>query len=315
MLVHSFATDGYYDFAIGMLVSFKACHGEDIPFLLHTMDYTDDMIKRLKGIYKNLTVKNSETDWQWLIDVSGMKKEALLKGKKKVEKEGTRYGAPAFAHWKHYISIYERYKRSLLEAFDFVGEGNSFLHLDIDLYINRKLDSVFNLINLADVSLLLRPGATPEWRKTYGCILGFTVNKKSRKFLKTYHSVIDTEVFKYIPKGWGQTALWRAYVIHKKSSIKIAQIPRGWIDKGFRKNALIFSANIGRPKKETALRYKVMAQTGQKVSTEQAAKKEKPIRVPTRRKGLVRERVVKKRNIGKTTSLRQMIGKKGKVMR
>ena len=259
MLIHSFATDGYYDFAVAMLTSFKKQHGDSIPFLLHTMDYSDEMIGKLKNIYKELTIKNSQIDWEWLEKKSGMPKDVLLRGKRRVEKEGTRYVAPAFYHWKHYISIYQRYKRSLLEAFDFAGEDNTILHLDIDLFINRKLNTIFNLIKLADVSLLLRPGYTPEWRKTYGCILGFTVNKQSREFLRVYHRHIDSVDFRRIPKGFGQTALWRAWLDTKKSDIKIAQIPKSWIHKGFKPGAFIFSANIGRPKAETAKRYRKLA--------------------------------------------------------
>jgi len=291
MIFHSFATDGYFDFAVSMLTSMKTNHGDNTPFLLHTKDMSKQQMDQLKSIYANLTIKNSATDWEWLQEASQFTKKQLLKGKFKVEKMGMKYDAPSFSHWKHYISIYERYKRSLLEAFDFAGEGKKILHLDIDLLINRPLDPLLNLIALADVSILLRPGLMPEWRKTYGCVLGFTVNESSRRFLKVYHAHINAIEFKKIPKGYGQTALWRAYCDLKKSDIKIAQIPQGWVDKGFKKNALILSANIGRPKQETAKRYNELAKRREaglpdsaKPSTPARGKKQRestrPVRLP-----------------------------------
>lgn len=262
MLIHSFCTDGYYDFAVSLLESFKAQHGDHIRFLLHTKDLNEKQISALKNRYKELTVKNSTTDWEWLTQQSGMTKKKLLKGKYEVEKLGLRYRSRAFAHWKHYISIYSRYKDAVSDAFDFAGEGERILHLDIDLYINRPINKIFNLIELADVSLLLRPGYTPEWRKIYGCILGFTVNNQSRKFMAKVHEHIFQPEFKDIPKGWGQVVFWRAYNNLKKSDIRFAQIPEGWINKGFSKKGLILSANNGRFKEVTAKKYSQMIKKG-----------------------------------------------------
>ncbi len=262
MLIHSFVTDGYYDFAVSMLKSFKTHHGDHIGFLLHTKDLNEKQILVLKNTYKELTIKNSETDWEWLTQQSGMTKNKLLKGKFEVEKLGTSYRSRAFAHWKHYISIYSRYKDAIADVFNFVSEGEHVLHLDIDLFINRPIDKIFNLIKLADVSLLLRPTYTPEWRKVYGCIMGFTVNDSSREFMEKVREHILQPEFKEISKGWGQTVFWRAYNDLKKSDIRFAQIPKACIYKGFNKKSLILSANNGRFKQLTAKKYNQMAKKG-----------------------------------------------------
>ncbi len=256
MLIHSFVTDGYYDFAVSLLESFKMQHGDHMPFLLHTKDLSEKQILGLKNTYKELTIKNSSIDWEWLIERSNMTKQRLLRGKQEVEKIGTRYVSREFYHWKHYISIYSRYRDAILDAFDFAGDEEHILHLDVDLYINRPIDTIFNLIKLADVSLLLRPSYSPEWRRMYGCIMGFTVNKASRKFMQGVRTHIDAVDFINIPKGYGQIVFWRAYNDFKKDSgIKFAQIPKGWIYKGFNNKAFILSANNGSPKHATAKRY------------------------------------------------------------
>ncbi len=263
MLIHSFVTDGYCDFAFSMLKSFKAQHGDHIPFLLHTKDLSEEQILALKNTYKELTIKNSSIDWEWLTKQSGLTKKRLLVGKHQVEKLGTRYMSREFYHWKHYISIYSRYRNAILDAFDFAGEGEHILHLDIDLYINRKIDTIFNLIKLADVTLLLRPGLTPEWRKMYGCIMGYTVNKASRKFMQGVRTHIDAVNYVNIPKGYGQIVFWRAYNDFKKDpEIKFAKIPVQWVHKGYGKNAFILSANNGSHKQITAKRYNRMAEKG-----------------------------------------------------
>lgn len=266
MLIHSFVTDGYYDFAVSMLKSLKVQHGDHIPFLLHAKGLSKKQILALKNTYKELTIKNSSVDWEWLQQASGMSKKELVAGKYAVEKMGTtRYVTTKFLHWKHYISIYSRYRDAILDAFDFAGEGEHILHLDIDLYINRKIDTIFNLIKLADVTLLLRPDYTPEWRKTYGCIMGFTVNEASRKFMQGVRTHIDAVDFINIPKGYGQIVFWRAYNDFKKGSgITFAQIPVGWVHKGYGRSAFILSANNGSPKQATAKRYNNMAERGKR---------------------------------------------------
>lgn len=262
MIVHSFVTDGYYDFAIGLIESFKRFHGEEIPFILHSKDLDNARIKGLKDRYKNLTVLNTSTDWQWLAATTGCTKQELMNGKRLIENNKRKYTRNTFYYWKHYISIYERYKRALSELFDIANSGDNVLHLDIDTYVNRPLDTIFNLIKTADVSILLRPNYKPEWRKTFGCILGFTVNESSRRFLETYHTIINKHSFCKIPKGWGQTALWRAYCqVKDDKSIRVAQIPKNWVDKGFSKRAFLLAANIGIPKVKVAIKYKDMAQT------------------------------------------------------
>lgn len=262
MLIHSYVTDGYYDFAVSMLESFKAQHNDQIPFLIHSKDLSDEQILGLESRYSNLTIRNSDVDWEWLQQASGMGKQKLLVSKQQVEQRGNRFIPKWSYHWKHYISIYSRYRDSIVEAFDFAGEGEHVLHLDIDLYINKPIDTIFNLIELADVSLLLRPGLTPEWRKVYGCIMGFTVNDNSRRFMKQVRSHIDAVNFDKIPRHYGQTIFWRSYCDLQKSGIKFAKIPQNWVDHGFKANAFILSANNGLLKKVTAERYRKMSKKG-----------------------------------------------------
>ena len=265
LLIHSFATDGYYDFAVSLLESFKAQHGDHIRFLLHTRDLSEKQILGLKSRYKELTIKNSVTDWDWLCKASGMRKQQLLIGKQRVEEHGNRFMSSRQAyHWRHYISIYCRYHDAIAEAFEFAGEGEHILHLDADSYIKKDITIVFNLIKLADVSLLLRPGLSPEWRKVYGCIMGFTVNDSSRKLIQRVRSHIRAIDFKNIPKGYGQTVFWRAYCDLKKSDVRFASIPESWINKGFNNRGFILSANNGLRKKETAKRYRNMARESDK---------------------------------------------------
>ena len=78
---------------------------------------------------------------------------------------------------------------------------------------------------------------------------------------KVHEHILQPE-FKDIPKGWGQVVFWRAYNDLKKSDIRFAQIPEGWINKGFSKKGLILSANNGRCKEVTAKKYSQMIKKG-----------------------------------------------------
>lgn len=260
MIVHSFVTDGFYSFAISLIESFKSKHGEDIPFLLHSKNLNEQQIDALYERYRNLTVRNSEIDWQWLANNSGMSIAQLKDGKQQVEHLGNRYMSKQFYYWKHYISIYSRYRDSLIEAFKFAGEGNQILHLDIDLFISKPIDPIFQLIERSDVSLLLRPQLTPEWRKMYGCILGFTVNEKSKEFMKRAREYINKPSFQSIPKGYGQIVFWRTWNDFKsRKDITFGRIPVTWVNKGWDNKGYILSANNGLKKFQTAERYLKLA--------------------------------------------------------
>jgi hypothetical protein len=256
MLIHSYVTDGFYSFAISLIESFKQKHGEDIPFLLHSKNLSEKQIDALYGRYKALTIRNSEIDWKWLEEKSGMSKSKLEDGKHQVEHLGNRYMSKEFYHWKHYISIYSRYRDAIAEAFEFAGDGNQILHLDVDLFISKPINTIFQLIKSSDVSLLLRPRLTPEWRKMYGCILGFTVNDKSKEFMKRAREYIDKPSFTSIPKGYGQIVFWRAWNdFSKRKDIIFGKIPETWVNKGWGNKGYILSANNGLKKFQTAKRY------------------------------------------------------------
>jgi len=263
MLIHSYVTNGFYDFAITLIESFKNKHGEDIPFLLHSKELSDDQVEGLYKRYKNLTIKNSKIDWKWLTRMSKMDQKQLLRGKHQVEHLGNRYMSKEFYHWKHYISIYSRYRDAIAEAFEFAGNGEHILHLDIDLYINKNITAIFDLIKMSDIALMLRPQLNPEWRKMYGCILGFTVNEKSREFMAGVRTHIHAKDFINIPKGYGQIVFWRAWNdFRKRKGIRFAQIPETWIDKGFGKKAFILSANNGLKKHQTKKKYHNLRKAG-----------------------------------------------------
>ncbi len=259
VLIHSYATDHYYPFAVILLESFKQVHGEEIPFLMHTKGMTPERIEDLARRYKNLTIKNSEIDWKWISERSGLSKEQLLIMLDKVDRQGNSKGIPAgWMNWKHYISIYSRYRDAIADAFDFVSEGEHILHLDSDSYINREIDTIFNLIKSADVSLLLRPAHKMEWRRVYGCIMGFTVNAQSRRFMEKVRTHIHVPDFNKIPVGYGQTVFWRAYNDLKTSGIGFASIPVAWVKQGFDDTSYILAANNGLTKAQSTERYNKM---------------------------------------------------------
>lgn len=256
MLIHSYATDHYYPFAVSLIESFKQVHGEEIPFLMHTKGMTAQRIEDLRTRYKNLTIKNSEIDWEWIMEHSGLSKKQLLTMLDEVDQKGGRRGIPnGWMDWKHYISIYSRYRDSILDAFNFVGEGRRILHLDVDSYINRNISTIFNLIKAADVSLLLRSAHKKEWKRVYGCIMGFTVNAQSRRFMERVRTHIHMPDFNEIPVGYGQTVFWRTYSDLKTSGIRFAQIPVAWVKQGFDNTSYILAANNGLVKAKTTERF------------------------------------------------------------
>jgi hypothetical protein len=242
-------TDGFFDFGKALLMSFKRHHGESMTFLLTTRDLNDSQIDELHSLYKNLIVSNEQIDMEALSRETGRTIKELKKAKWQVENV---YVKPESIIWKQYISVEDRYRDSLQDAFSICGEG--FIHLDVDSYINRRLDPLFKIVRSNDVSLIFRGG--PMRLKIFGCLMGFKFGPKADLFLETWRKKIDAVPLQKKPRGYGQTSCFIAYDTLasplRKEGIKWGRIPKSFVSPTFNKDALIIQGNNGKRKARVA---------------------------------------------------------------
>ena len=249
MLIHSYLTDGFFDFGQALLLSFKQHHGEEIPFFLTTRNLSEKQIDHLHFLYGNLIVSNEQIDMQALSERAGRSVEELKKLKWQVEKV---FVKPKSIVWKQFVSVEDRYRDSLQDAFNIAGD--CFLHLDVDSFIHQSLDPLFRIIEQNDVSLVFRPTKAVQF-KIFGCVMGFKVNTQADKFLETWRKYIDAIPLAKKPRGYGQTSCWKTYAELRDSDIQWGRIPKSFIQTGFRSNVLIVQGNNGYRKHKVAANF------------------------------------------------------------
>jgi len=242
-------TDGFFSFGEALLRSFKKHHGEDLTFFLTTRNLREQQIDKLHSLYSNLIVSNEHIDMKALAERTKVPVAKLEFQKQQVEKS---FVKPQSVMWKQYISVEDRYRNSLQDAFNICGD--CFLHLDVDSFINASLDPIFKIIEDNDVSLVFRPGQ-PERFRIFGCVMGFKFGLEADKFLTTWRKHIDSIPLQKKPKGYGQISCWRAYKELAKSEIEWGIIPKKYIGATFNKSVLIRQGNDGRKKSAVAKQF------------------------------------------------------------
>ena len=243
-------TDGFFDFGKILLQSFKKHHGEEMTFFLTTRNLSEEQIDELYSLYKNLIVSNAQIDMQMLSRNTGVPLAELQRAKWQVE---NRFVKPESIIWKQFISVEDRYRDSLQEAFNICGDH--VIHMDVDSYIYKPLKPLFKIVENNDVSLIFRLNAPPRM-KIFGCLMGFKFGPGADTFLETWRNIIDKKPLKEKPRGYGQTSCFLAYDKLKKSGINWGRIPRRMVQPRFGRGALIIQGNNGRHKSAVAKQWK-----------------------------------------------------------
>lgn len=249
MLIHSYMTDGFFDFGKALLLSFKHFHGESIPFLFTTRNFSEKQIDELHSLYDNLIVSNTQIDMQMLSKNINVPLKDLQRYKWQVENVFVKKESII---WKQFISVEDRYRNSLQDAFSICNDA--FIHMDADSLIVNPLDSLFRIVERNDVSLIFRPQHSLRF-KIFGCLMGFKFGLEADKFLETWRKYIDAIPLAKKPRGYGQTSCWKAYSELSDSDIKWGQIPKTFVHPRPNPSALILQGNDGRKKKTVAREF------------------------------------------------------------
>ena len=253
MLIHTYFTDGFYEFGKIFINSFKKFHGEEMPLIATTRNLTEQQIKELQAMYDNIQVLNQKINIKMVMKKTGLSREILEKYKHQIEYDHIR-GKNVV--WKQYISVEDRYRNSIVEAIQHNPGENFMMHIDADSYIRKPLTPIFDLIKENDVTLIFRLDRPKMNRKIFGSLSGYRLNKKTNKFLRAWRKHIDAIPLKKKPVGYGQTSCYYAYRDLKDSNIKWGIIPKSWVKSDLNKNSLIWSGNHSRGKTRTVNIFK-----------------------------------------------------------
>lgn len=247
MLIHTYFTDGYYQFGKIFIKSFKKLHGETNRLVVTTRDLSEIQITELKTIYSNIIILNKKINMKRISKLAKKDVKTLLKYKR--DTELGRLSKKNIV-WKQYISVEDRYRDSILEAIQY-AEGEKFMmHIDADSYIEKNLEPIFDVIMKNDISLLFRLHKAQLNRKIFGCLSGYKLGEKTFEFLECWKKYIDKIPLYNKPVGYGQKTCYLAYK-ELQRNIEWGHIPAKWVSKKLKAETLIWVGNQGKGKQKT----------------------------------------------------------------
>jgi len=208
MVIHSYLTNGFYEWAKVFIQSFRLHNGSDMRIVLSTRDLKERQIKELYSLVDNIEIRNESLDLEKMSRSSGFTIERLVVLKKQIEEI---HVTPESVIWKQFISVEDRYRNSIIDVMCDYKNEDFLIHFDIDTYIIAPLDKLFNLVRSNDISIRFRPNSYIS-RKVLGNLIGFRLGGKCDEFMDRWVHHIDAKPIKAKPAGYGQTSFYYAYL-------------------------------------------------------------------------------------------------------
>ena len=245
-VIHSYFTEGYYEWAKLLVNSIRKSNGEDIKIILSSRNLDSKRIKSLEG--KNIVIINKDLDYNKLAKRAEIKTNTLMKFKK--ETEQVKINKNNWV-WKLMISAEDRI-REIREVANTLKQDDIMLNLDVDSYIRKPLDSWFKIISENDFTSIIK---YDKQMKNFGyikkkayviicCIQGYNINEKSLKFLDRWMFYIDRVSPKYRPRGFGQITCYESF-IELKDELRWGIIPPNSYSLSGKGNVTMWGANKG----------------------------------------------------------------------
>jgi len=238
MIIHSYLTNGFYPWAELFLESLEFHHGTEHKVVLSTRDLTKEQIENLITLYPNIEIRNEALDIESMSLKSNIPIEKLIKYKNEIESKCV-FGPNVI--WKQFISVEDRYKKSIIDVMNDYQHEDFMLHIDIDMYVRQPLDDLFEIIRNNDISIKFRLNSKDN-RKVLGSLIGFRLEKKTLEFMNKWIYYIDKIPINEKPIGYGQTSFYYAYR-DMKDNFDWGQFPTKFSSPHLRDNDVIRSGN------------------------------------------------------------------------
>jgi len=238
MIIHSYLTDGFYEWAKIFVKSYIYHNGEENKIFLSTRNLTDNQIKELSKISDCVNVKNKPLNIRRIANRAKMSVSKILTLKNHIEKKCV---TERTYIWKQAISVEDRYRNSILEAMNFYPDEDYLIHFDIDMYFRRHLQDLYDIVMANDISIKFRLKSKLN-RKVMGGLIGFKLNDKTKEFMTRWIHHIDKIPLYNKPMGYGQTSFYYTYV-ELKDKFDWGVIPDHFISPRFLSDDAIWSAN------------------------------------------------------------------------
>lgn len=242
MILHAYFTDGFFDWALFYLETFRYYNGLRYYVVFDTVGLTPEQVNQLCVIYPKLTVFNKELDLADFSRRANIATKRIARYKYECENE---YVNPANKVWKLMTAGEDRVKclRDLMSRYQ--GKEFYVLHTDIDVYFRGEVQPLINKISRYDIALRIKWKSNPiKTRMSIG-LIGLRMNLKVFWFMEEWAKQIDKVPPAKRPIGYGQISCWEAYKATRHDKIIWGTLPKAYGNHGKTKSgAKLWSGNL-----------------------------------------------------------------------
>lgn len=220
ILIHSFVTDGYMEYAEIFLQSLHALYGNKIHVRIDGCNLSDNDVYRLRSLYNNISIYNNALDINNLSEILEVNTDTVLSWKKEIESNRTTIKNFWF---KVFISVDQRY-RSMDKVIGYAKSRgyDILLHLDIDNYFRSNfLENLVEVLGRHDLGVYVN-SSSEHTKKYWGGFLCFNLNGNIERFVQIWMSEIDRYYFRDRWKGFGQSVL--SFAIDSCDDLKVVNL-------------------------------------------------------------------------------------------
>lgn len=242
MIIHSYFTNGYFDWAVFYLRTLRHYNSLLYPVVFNTVGLTEGQIRTLRTTYPNMTILNVPLDMRRYAHRANMKKATMARFKHECE---TKFVTPANMVWKLMVAAEDRPKalRNIMHQYhlhDFYV-----LHSDIDMYFRGPLVDLIREISSNDITLRIRPKMNPIRARMSIGLMGYRLNPKTFTFMDEWVRQIEKIPPQMRPLGYGQISYWNAYKATRHEKLIWGTLPSRYSTFGDTKSKdKIWSANL-----------------------------------------------------------------------
>jgi hypothetical protein len=255
MIIHSYFTEGYFEWAKLFVQSLAKSNGYGLRLFLSTRNLDDKRIDKLHDLYHDVIVMNEDLDYDQMAKRAKVDKKTLLKYKNRVESVKVDKESKV---WKLMIAAEDRLKeiKQLLDMYQ-----EPMLHVDIDTYVKKDITPIVETVKANDFTTrwriekqIKREGYVRyENRATLISVQGYNGSENSRKFLDRWIYHLCKVPAHKRETGFGQTSCYYAY-LDLKDEVKFGDVPPSFLSPQGHGQGILWGANKG-AKQDTLREY------------------------------------------------------------
>ena len=245
-MITTFCTDNYYRWSELFLKSWKATNDNEEKIHISTLNFSNQQIENLMGLYDNLIISNEQMDF-----TEHREKLGMTEAEFEAARTGVKEGARNINKNRYVMNLFAVDKRveSIWRTVNTYGDEPYYIQCDIDLLFRKSIHRVFPTWSLKmDAGLRYRGKQERDCKKINIGFMWLRNNVKTLKLVNDWYDVVNSipneerDIEDPNKNMWGQ---WTFFLAHKmnEQNLNCFTISDSYFDNQYRDESCVWSAN------------------------------------------------------------------------